>query len=161
RLGYHPRTLRQTHGGWFEFVAREGDLDHAEQRVLAAARDWLRELETTAMSKCFKMVVLEVLLDGDALTNGMPLDELARRSHAYLLRFPELMRDLEGVKRCADPRRPDPARWRTYWRENPIAAWSGLRWFSVEDDRLVPHLPSPPGDDATLAAMTRELVEWR
>lgn len=161
RLGYRPRTLRQTHGGWFEFVAREGDLDDAEQRVLAVARDWLRELETTAMSKCFKMVVLEVLLDGDALTTGMPLDELARRSHAYLLRFPELVRDLEGVKRFADPRHPDPARWRAYWRENPIAAWSGLRWFSVEDDRLVPHLPSAPGDDATLAAMTRELVEWR
>jgi hypothetical protein len=64
RLGYRPRTLRQSHGGWFEFVAREGDLDDAEQRGLAAARDWLRELETTAMSKCFKMVVLEVLLDG-------------------------------------------------------------------------------------------------
>lgn len=161
RLGYRPRTLRQTHGGWFGFVAREGDLDVAEQRVLDAARDWLLELETTAMSKCFKMVVLEVLLERDALTTGMPLDELARRSHAYLLRFPELMRDLDGVKRFDDPRRPDPTRWRAYWRENPIAAWSGLRWFSVEDDRLVPHLPATPGDEATLAAMTRELVEWR
>lgn len=109
--------------------------------MLDTARDWLRELETTAMSKCFKMVVVEVLLERDALESGMPLDELARRSHAYLLRFPELLRDLEGVKRFDDPRRPDPARWRAYWGENPIAAWSGLRWFSVAGDRLVPTCP--------------------
>ncbi|HEY8517464.1 MAG TPA: DEAD/DEAH box helicase family protein [Candidatus Binatia bacterium] len=161
RLGYRTRTLRQTYNGWFDFVAREGDLDEAEQRVLAAAGDWLRELETTAMTKCFKMVVLEVLLKRDALATGMPFDELARLSHAYLLRFPELMRDLEGVKELDDPQRPDPMRWRAYWRKNPIAAWTGSRWFSVEDERLVSHIPSLPGDQATLAAMTRELVEWR
>src|SRR5690606_21987191 len=34
RLGYRTRTLRQTYNGWFDFVAREGDLDEAEQRVL-------------------------------------------------------------------------------------------------------------------------------
>lgn len=161
RLGYRPGTLRPTHGGWFDFVAREGDLDDAETRVLAAAGDWLRELETTAMTKCFKMVVLEVLLERDALTSGMPLDELARLSHAYLLRFPELMRDIEGVKELDDPRRPDPARWLAYWRKNPIAAWSGSRWFSVDGERLVPHLTSSPGDEPTLAAMTREIVESR
>ncbi len=161
RLGYRPRTLRQTHGGWFDFVARQDDLDDAERRVLAAAGDWLREVETTAMTKCFKMVVLEVLLERDALVTGMPLDELARLSHAYLLRFPELMRDLEGVKELDEPRRPDPARWLAYWRKNPIAAWSGSRWFSLEDERLVSHLPSLPGDEPTLAAMTREIVEWR
>lgn len=161
RLGCRPGTLRQVHGSWFEFVAREGDLHPAEKRMLAVAGDWLRELETTAMSKCFKMVVLEVLLADGALRTGMPLDDLARRSHDYLLRFPELMGDIDGVRELGDPRRPAKDRWLAYWRKNPIEAWIGQRWFAIEGDRFVSRLPVPVEDEATLAAMTRELVELR
>ena len=161
RLGYRVRTLRKTHGGWFDFVEREGDLQHSERRVLAATREWLRELETAAMTKSYKMVVLDVLLDHGALASGMPLAELARRCHAYLLRFPELMGDLDGVDSFGDPRDPNPGDWFAYWNKNPIAAWTRSRWFSVEEDRLVPRLPSVPGDEETLAAMMRELVDCR
>jgi len=167
RMGYRPGTLRSVHGSWFEFVASEGHLDEAEVRVLAAARPWLRELETTPMTKSFKMVVLEALLEREALGAGMSLDEIAERSHAYLLRFPELMRDLDGVRELPDPRAPEPDRWLSYWRKNPIQAWAGRDvgekpWFRIdEEQRLVPRLPECPGDEAVLAAMTRELVDWR
>ena len=118
------------------------------------------------MTKSFKMVVLEVLLEREALGAGLRLDELARRSHAYLVRFPELMRDTEGVRELPEPRTPDPATWLAYWRKNPIAAWAGdegegRRWFAVEGERFVPRLPACIGDEATLAAMTREVVDWR
>lgn len=168
RLGYRPRTLRDAHGSWFEFVESEKHLDEAESRVLGESREWLEELETTSMVKSFKMVTLEALLEADALATGLPLGELANRSHRILARNPELMADLENVKELGDPRTPDPKVWLAYWRKNPIAAWigdgkrqGGRAWFRVEDERFVPRIPVSRGDETTLAAMTRELVDLR
>ena len=134
--------------------------------MLERALPWLREIETTGMNKSFKMVVLEVLLERDALGTGLALDEVASLSHAYLLRVPELLRDLEGVKKLPDPRAPDPAAWRVYWRNNPIQAWTAggrgeRRWFRLDGDQLVSEVPTTPGDQETLATMTRELVDYR
>ena len=64
RLGYRPETLRRLHGGWFRFVRQEGGLNEEETRALEAASDWLGDLERSAMTKSFKMVVLEVLVGG-------------------------------------------------------------------------------------------------
>lgn len=102
------------------------------------------------MSKCFKMVVLEALLEADALEQGMPMPELARRCLAILQRSPELLRDLEAVKALGDPRLPNPARFLTYWKSNPVEAWTkGGRWFRVEEERFIlafpwPHRPRSP-----------------
>lgn len=165
--GYRPGTLRKAHGSWFEFVASEGDLGEGERRVLAASRDWLAELETTPLTKCFKLVVLEALLESEALTSGLPVDELCQRSHALLVRNPELFRDLEGVTELDDPRAPDPAAWRSYWTKNPLAAWTGANRkagqgsFRIDAaDRFVPRFSVAAEDAATLAAMTRELVDY-
>lgn len=162
-LSYRPSTLRRTHEGWFEFVAAQGDLTEAERRVLSVAREWLTELENTAMSKCFKMVVLEALLEAEALTTGLELDALASRSLAILERSPELARDLDGVKELGDRTALAPKVWRSYWRKNPIAAWTGAgkAWFRLEGERFAPRLKVDAADEPTLAAMTRELVDYR
>lgn len=162
RRGYSPATLRKAHQGWFDFVRSEGDLTDGEARTLEEGRDWFKELELTNMSKCFKMVVLEALLEAGALEQGLPLPELARRSLAILQRSPELLRDLEAVKALGDPRLPNPARFLTYWKTNPIEAWThGGRWFRVEEERLIPRLPIIPSAPKCFEAMTRELVDYR
>lgn len=115
------------------------------------------------MTKSFKMVVLEVLLEADALATGLPLEEIARRSHAVIKRSPELMRDLDGVAGLSDPVAPPVAEWLSYWRKNPIAAWTqGQGWFAIEGDRFVPRrLAIPGGLESAVNAMTRELVDYR
>jgi superfamily II DNA or RNA helicase/diadenosine tetraphosphate (Ap4A) HIT family hydrolase/HKD family nuclease len=159
RVGYALGSLRAAHGSWFDFVASEGGLTEAEARVLGRSGAWLRDLQTTPMTKCFKMVVLDVLLDADALLTGMELPELAARSHALLLRSPELFEDLEGVRELADPRRPAPGAWEAYWRRNPIDAWCNGPWFTVVGSRFQARLPQADAD--ALCAMTRELVDAR
>jgi len=166
RAGFLPSRLRPNYPSWFDFVEAEGDLDEQEQRVMDRGRAWLRSVESTEMSKSFKMVVLEVLLEREALRSGMPLDELADRSHAFLVRSPELLRDIEDVKELRDPMKPGTPVWRSYWRTNPITAWgkpdrSGHQWFRVEGDRFVPQLPIQADQEQTFAAMTRELVDYR
>ena len=64
---YLPHTLRAAHGSWFGFCRAEGDLDASEEGVVERFGAWLGMLETTNLNKSYKMVVLRVLLDRDAL----------------------------------------------------------------------------------------------
>jgi superfamily II DNA or RNA helicase/diadenosine tetraphosphate (Ap4A) HIT family hydrolase len=166
RMNLSPSTLRAAHGAWFDFVSAEQHLTEPEQQVHASAGRWFGELETSPMTKCFKMIVLQALIEEDALRTGLPLDRLAARSHEILLRSPELLRDLKGVRELPDPARPDPATWQAYWRRNPVAAWTGTaaspgNWFAIEGERFVPRLPVPNGFEETFEAMTLELVDYR
>lgn len=159
RRGYTLGALLSGHGGWFGFVESEGDLDLGEREALQVGGDWLREVQTTGLSRCFKMVVLEVLLEAEALWDGLELDVLAVRSHERITRSPELFEDLEGLRDLPDPRRPSAAAWLAFWRKGPVSDWCGGPWFRLDGSRLVPRLPGR-GQEA-LVAMTRELVDAR
>ena len=74
---YLPHTLRAAHGSWFGFCRAEGDLDASEERVVERFGAWLGMLETTNLNKSYKMVVLRVLLDRDALWDGLEIPRLA------------------------------------------------------------------------------------
>ncbi|MEO6326299.1 MAG: DEAD/DEAH box helicase family protein [Thermoanaerobaculia bacterium] len=165
RAGYLPSSL----GGWFVFLQREGDLTEEELAALAQGSDWFERLEKTSITKSFKLVVLEVLMEAEALTTGLPLSELADRSHAFIVRSPELLRDIQNVALLPDPIHPDSGDWLRYWRDNPIHAWiegRDSRWFAVDEApgggaRFVCRLPIPDGDVATFSRMTREVVDYR
>lgn len=161
RMDYRPGTLREAYGGWFGFVEREGDLSPEEARALEAAREWFEELETTPMSKSFKMVLLEALLEANALEQGMEEAELSDRSLAVLHRSPELMKDLEGVTALDDPRNPSPRSFRAYWRANPIKAWTQGKWFRLDGGRFVPRFSAPEDAREAFQALTYELLDYR
>ena len=166
RMGYLPGRLRERHGSWFGFVRAEGDLTPPEGRALEVAGAFLRDLETTEMTKSFKAVTLEALLDDDALRDGLALEALARRSHAILRRSPELFNDISEEVRFDAIDDTNVARWVAYWRKNPIAAWTQPRaerrpWFRLDADRFVLDLEIEDGIANPLAQLVRELVDWR
>lgn len=161
--GARPSTLELS---WFRFVEEQGDLSNQERAVLEAAQTWLEELEVTRLDKSFKLVLLEALLEEDALVSGLPLPRLAEKSHAILVRSPDLLLDLEDVSDLPDPRAPDPKVWLRYWSKNPVAAWTGGTKrngpFKLDDQgRFVLRTPIPAPLAETLAAMTRELVDYQ
>ncbi len=144
RMGYLPSRLRkdQRHLGWFDFVDAEGDLESEQAASLRSHGPFLRDLETTELSTCFKMVTLEALLEANALRDGLELAELALRSHALLRRSPDLFADVPE-ELLLDELGALHKKWETYWRKNPIDAWTaersaGRTWFRIERDRLVP-----------------------
>jgi hypothetical protein len=165
RMGYLPSNLRKRHGSWFEFVRGESGLAPDELAVLDIVAPFLREIEVTGMNLCFKMVTLEVLLEHDSLLDGMPVDELALRAHAYLRRSPGLFADVREdlrVQLLDDALRP---RWIAYWKENPISAWTARRdrrvWFRLDEGRFRLDLEVPAELAAPLHRLTRELVDYR
>ncbi|MGM0559219.1 MAG: DEAD/DEAH box helicase family protein, partial [Myxococcota bacterium] len=172
RLGLNLRTAKK-YGGWFGLLEDEGDLSEAELAAWRAGEAWFHELETTRMNKSFKMVVVQTLLDQDALESGMATDELADASHRLMVRSPELFQDLVGKKALPDPRHPDPDKWRAYWDRWPLQVWAGDKerdvenpWFSRPDGPdgdFVSNVPVPNDPDARDAflSMTQELVDYR
>jgi SOS-response transcriptional repressor LexA len=168
RMGYPPALLRkqQRHASWFDFVDSEGHLEGAEKAAFATSAPFLRELETTEMTKCFKMITLEALLEATALREGMPLRDLALKSHAILRRSPDLFAEVADDVRASDLDDAAEKKWLGYWRKNPIEAWTaakkvGRTWFKVEGDRFLPAFAVTADDEAAVAELTRELVDYR
>jgi superfamily II DNA or RNA helicase/diadenosine tetraphosphate (Ap4A) HIT family hydrolase len=166
RLGYPPARLRARHGGWVDFVRAEKDLTPDEESAVAAGGGFLREVEVTEMTKCFKMVTLEALLEADALTTGLPLRDLALRSHALLRRSPELFADVAEDERVTDLDATAEKRWLAYWRRNPIEAWTAEKkerrsWFRVSGDRFMPAFAVSEDAAAAFSRLTRELTDYR
>lgn len=161
RMGHDSRTVRAKYGSWFEFVWDEGDLA-LDATTFAAVKGWLREVEVTSMTKCFKAVTRKVMLEHGDLSAGMELDEIARRSYELIIRSPELFDDIRGVRALGDARSVSAEDWASYWRGNPIAAWENSEFAEVLDGRLrfaIGELASDAND--AIYEATRELVDFR
>jgi SOS-response transcriptional repressor LexA len=168
RMGYLPSRLRERHGSWFDFVRAEQGLSRDELRVLDVTGAFVRDLEATEMTTCFKLVTLEVLLEREGLLKGLSLDELAERAHAILRRSPELLADVPEDLRSVTFGNGDlaGARWLDYWKRNPVAAWStkkreGRAWFGTERGTFRLDINLDAALDEPLRRLTRELVDYR
>ena len=137
--GYNPRTLPPEFTTWFDFVAAEGDATALEAECLGRFRDWFVMLATTRMTKSFKMVLLRVLLDNDAVFSGMPIPELAAKCREFLVAHEFLRRDIADAA-TGQPVEMSPQKWESSWRKFPISIWmqeqEGRSWFAIRRDSL-------------------------
>ena len=165
RSGSSVQAMRQQAGQWFALVRTMGDLTELESAVADQFQSLLREVEVTAMTKSFKMVLLEALLEVDGLRQPVVLEELAQRSRGVLDRRRPLLADLPAEVRtiaAADPT------WLRYWRDNPVKAWTGgnrapgtTAHFKLEGSTFA-LTQSVPGKIApALAEMLQEVVDYR
>lgn len=166
RMGYLPSRLRERHGSWFDFVRSENDFTVEQTQALDVAGAFLRVVETTEMSNCFKMVTLAAVLDAGALLTGIFLRDLAQRSHAILRRSPELYDDIPENERSKEFDIAREKQWLAYWRKNPIDAWTSEKrdrrtWFRLDGNRFVLDIELDPTLEPALAELTRELVDYR
>ena len=78
--GYNPRSVREARGSWLGFVRAMDDLTEAQERVWKneTTRKFLTSLDTTPMTKSYKMLTLLAMLNEDQLPGTLPVDELAR-----------------------------------------------------------------------------------
>lgn len=166
RAGVSMTRLRQQYGSWWRLVERQADLDEAEQRCLEHHEAFLREVEVTAMTRCFKMVLLEALLELDGFRRPPEVARLASHSLEVFRRRRALIPDIHEELREID--RAEPPGWQRYWRDNPINAWTGGNrsddrrpWFRIEDDRFRPAFTVAQKDLETFGAMVQELVDYR
>jgi SOS-response transcriptional repressor LexA len=167
RAGLSMTKLRKEGGHWWAFLEGRGDLAEAEARCVAAHGDFLQEVETTAMNKSFKMVLLEALLELDGFRQPPTLEALTAASAEIFRRRPSLLADLPPE--LQDAQALDGQTLAAYWRKNPIYFWTkgdkgpdAQRWFVVEDERFRPTFSLDHTVEAeTFTDMVQELVDYR
>jgi SOS-response transcriptional repressor LexA len=164
---YLPNTLRAAHGSGFGFGRAEGDLGASEERVVERFGAWLGILNTTSLNKSYKMAVLRVLLDCDALWDGLEIPRLAAACRSFLENHPALRADLEGAAftRVPGDAALDMENFAAWWLEWPLSRWmddqAGQRWFTRRHDRFVADFTCPPELRAAFESLTGELVDLR
>ena len=166
RSGANVGAARKQFGSWFELVLEQGDLDADEALVLAGHKDFLREVETTSMTKSYKMVLLEAFQELDGWHSPAALDRLAERSWQVLQRRRSLLGDLPDAMRAGGDALPSD--WLRYWQGNPVKAWTGgntrggeKAWFRINQAMLTPIFDVQAAQREPLAALVQELVDYR
>lgn len=168
--GYVPRSARRSDGSWLRLVHRMGDLEPAQVSLVAtqpeatstvaAAGRFLDELETTPMTRSYKMLVLLAMLNEDTLPGSIDGTNLARAVARLALRSARLQADL-GVPLT------DLEALRRHLEENPIRAWiggagtGGIAYFTYEGGQFASRFDVAAEQRVGFQNLARELVEWR
>lgn len=166
RYGGSTTRVRQQYGDWFSFVKEMGDLSEAEANVLGSQRSLLHEIETTAMNKSFKMILLEAFQELNGWQTPPSMAQLASQSWKVIQRKRNLLSDLPDNLRDEDS--SHHRRWLTYWMNNPVNAWTGgntgdqgTAIFDKTGDLFTYKDSIPVGSIGTLSSLIQELVDFR
>lgn len=156
--GYNPRAVHNEYGSWLDFLKVKGALSAAETEALESHRQFLAHLGMTAMSKSYKMVLLEAMLSRVSLSESIGIEELtqafitrARRSRQLAADVSVELNDVEAVQRLLV--------------KNPIHAWTGGNtakgavFFRYQDGQFSSTVGK--AGDETLTSLVREMVDWR
>ena len=94
QAGGSINRVRQEHGQWHNFVASQSDLDSLEKQCLEFYAAFLKELEVTALTKSYKSVLIEALIELNGFSKPPPTETLAVQSYEVLQRRRTLLSDL-------------------------------------------------------------------
>lgn len=158
--------LRRQQGHWWALIREQGDLEEAEVSCLERHKAFFRYVEVTQMTKCFKAVLLESLIENDGFRHPTRAEDLAAQALEVFRRRRDFVSDIREDVRNIDT--VDSGRWLTYWMGNPINALIGgniapvgEHWFELRDDHFRPTFSVTEEENETFQAMVQELVDYR
>ncbi|MBW0280658.1 DEAD/DEAH box helicase family protein [Shewanella xiamenensis] len=163
--GVEMNKVRQQAQSWFHLVASQEAEPRFTDMVAHYGDFLLHGVETTTMTKSFKAILLEALLELDGLRNPPTLAALAERSHAVFCRRPDLM--AQELTQAAKQFKAQDKGWLTYWKDNPIKAFTKANsktppWFQIgAKQRFVATFVIDEADIELLHDWVQELVDLR
>jgi superfamily II DNA or RNA helicase/diadenosine tetraphosphate (Ap4A) HIT family hydrolase len=160
REGYNPRSLRPRFGSWLGFVETQGGLTPDEKSAREALSSFLEALETTDMTRGYKMLVLLAMINRNQLPGTLSLPDLADEISDIARHDPRIAADLGEAL-------ADSAELQKMLRSNPIEAWvggrgtGGVSYFSFQAGHFRSLFSVPPASVSSAQELVREIVEWR
>jgi hypothetical protein len=160
REGYNPRAMRPSFGSWLGFVGSEEGLTIDEDGAYQAAKQFLEALETTEMSRSYKMLVLLAILNRNQMPGSVSLADLAEEIASLGHRDPRIAEDLGQSF-------SDPPELQRLLKANPIEAWvggkgtGGVRYFAYDNEQFSSQLTIPGPFVPSAQELIREIVGWR
>jgi hypothetical protein len=159
--GYLPRTTRQAHGSWLGFVRAMGDFDAAQELAWSATQTFLAALDATGMTRSFKMLVLQAMLNTDTIPgDGIAIEALAAEFSRLAHCSTRLQADVGAALE-------DAVELRRLLEKNPIAAWTGngavpgATMFAYAAGRFRFLGDVPAAGREAFQQFVRELADWR
>jgi hypothetical protein len=155
--GYNPRALKSTHGTWFGYIDSMGGFDAEDRAAWEHQRVFLGVIESTPMTKSYKMLVLLAMLQSESIPDEITIGQMVQNIRRMANRSAALRDDLGQEHLKSD------SKLRRHMEVNPIDAWTKpdgayfeyregvFRWVGGE---LGPHRER-------FAGLLRELVDWR
>ncbi|MDP3233153.1 MAG: DUF3427 domain-containing protein [Myxococcales bacterium] len=157
--GYNPRSARQKHGSWLKFVEKQGDLGPTKAKAHEDLSEFLSALEDTPMTRSFKMVVVQAMLNlGRIPGEGAGIGELTTEVARLAAHDPRLRADFGAALSSERALRKS-------LEENPIDAWvtgdgtGGKSFFSYEAGTFRLRLVTSAVEGAQ--EFIREILDWR
>ncbi len=161
--GYRPRSLRTGYGSWFGFVDALGDLSNTQRPIVrdeGAASKFLRALETTEMTKSYKILVLLAMIQAGRFPGEISIAELREEVRRTAKLSALLQADL-GVPL------DDESALERKLVQNPIAAWTGGRgtggssYFEFSNGVFRSTISGVDRTSTAFVELVSELAEWR
>lgn len=168
RAGVDFAHIRRRFGTWFEFVAKQEAWGDSKRAVLERYLDYLKDVEKAAMTRPFKMVLLESVLELNGFAEPKTVDELSLHSGRIILRRKPLMESIKSdLQDLENILATEPKKWIGYWRSNPVNAFiggnkkSGPIFFTEEEGRLTPSFELRADETDLFHAMVQELADYK
>jgi len=160
--GYSPRAAARGFGSWLRFVEAMGDLSDAAPLLdsATATGSFLQQLESTPMTKSYKMLVLLATLQEGRFPGEIPITGLAQAVERLARRSPVLVEDIGNAIET-------PKALRNHLEKNPIDAWAGGRgtgsrsYFAYENETFRTTFDVPADQVELFRELAREVAEYR
>jgi hypothetical protein len=160
REGYNPRSMHQPFGSWLGFVRTQGGLSIDETTAYQEVQEFLTVVETTEMTKSYKMLVLLALLNRDQFPGSLSLETLAEEVKRIASQDQRIAEDLGEFA-------GDAVKLKSMLKTNPIDAWTGGRgtrgvtYFTFGDGVFRTEINVSAAALPAARELVRELVDWR
>jgi superfamily II DNA or RNA helicase/HKD family nuclease/diadenosine tetraphosphate (Ap4A) HIT family hydrolase len=160
REGYNPRSLRPSFRSWLGFVESQGGLTPDEKSCRGALSAFLEALESTEMTRSYKMLALLAMINRNQFPGAILLQDLADEIADMAHHDSRIATDLgEALGSSAALQR--------MLRSNPIEAWIGGRgtgdisYFDFQAEQFRSRFTLPPVLVSSAQELVREIVDWR
>lgn len=165
QAGGKAQNLRSAYDHWFKYIDAENDLSNLEQECIKRYSLFFKEVEVTQLTKSFKIILLEALIEKNGFLKPLTTNQLAGQSYEVLQRHQPLLNDLPQKFKKHDSGQSN--QWHTYWKNNPINAWIGgntdqrTAFFLVEGDRFLFKDTVKSPHQNVFHLLLQELIDYR
>ena len=153
-------------GGWHRYLSQQDLLSNAHQSAVDVVGDVLRALETEPITKSYKLVALQAMLELGGAFEPVSIAPVAERSLQAIREDHRLRADIQ-IREIPNLDEVSPEKWQAYWLKWPLDHLANkpdslFRVESREDGGLmVPTFSVAKDSQETFKELALEVVDWR
>lgn len=158
--GHDVRSATKAQGSWLRFVEEMERLTPEERETLKHHSAFLKALETTAMTKSYKMLVLLAMLERGTLPGEIGIDDLTAGLRRLAQRSKVLRDDVSVALDDRSALRRLIERYPVRFLERG-QGMNNVRYFAHEDQVFRTTFDVPERLRPAFRELAREIVDWR